>query len=86
LGVRLLDDDHRLTFYHLGFHLLLLVRLQIAGVLGLLAHALHSLHHVVLLREEGVAKVGRPLNIIGESLHDIRKRRHGLNTWVPGFL
>jgi hypothetical protein len=85
LGVRLLNDDHLFALHGLRFNFHLLVRFQIALFLGLLAHALHRVHDVALLREESVAQVGGPLNIIGEPLHNIGKRRHGLNTGIPGL-
>src|SRR6201993_820120 len=68
LWIRLLDHDHTLALDDLGFHLLLLGRFQIAGVLCLLAHALHGIHHVALLRQERVAEIGGPLNVVCESL------------------
>jgi hypothetical protein len=55
LRIGLFDYDHLLALDNFGFHLLLLVRLQIAVVLGFLAHALHGIHHIGLLRQESVA-------------------------------
>jgi len=68
LGIGLLDDDRALILDHLCLDLLLLVTAEVSLVLGFLAHALDGFHHVVLLRKEGVAKIGRPLNVIGEAL------------------
>ncbi len=39
----------------LGFYFLLLSRFQITGVLRLFAHALHGIHHIVLLGQKRVA-------------------------------
>ena len=55
LRIRLLDHDHTLVLDGLGFHLLLLSRLQIALILGFLAHALHGIHDVALLRQKRIA-------------------------------
>src|SRR5262249_12261145 len=48
LWIGLLDHDHTFVFDNFGFNLLLLGRFQIAFVLGLLAHALHGIHHFAL--------------------------------------
>jgi len=86
LRTRRLDDDYALVIDRFRLHLLLLGRLQIALVLGLLPHALHGRHHVTLLREEGIAQISRPLNIVGESFRDVRNSRKRLNAWVPRLL
>jgi hypothetical protein len=70
LWVGLLDHDHTLALDDFGFHLLLLGRFQIAVVLCLLAHSLDSIHDIALLRQERVAQVGGPLNVICETLYD----------------
>jgi hypothetical protein len=85
LGVRLLNDDYLFALHCLRFHFHLFVRLQIAFVLGFLAHSLDGVHHLALLRKERVAEVSRPLNIVGESLHDIWKPCHGLHARIPGL-
>jgi hypothetical protein len=54
LRVGLLDHNHTLLVDDLGLYLLLLCRLEIAVVLSFFSHALHSFHHVVLLREKRV--------------------------------
>jgi hypothetical protein len=33
---------------------------------------LHGIHHILLLRQECVAEIGGPLNVLGQPLHDIR--------------
>jgi hypothetical protein len=55
LGIGLLDHDYTLVLDGLGFHLLLFSRLQIALILGFLAHALHGIHDVALLRQKRIA-------------------------------
>jgi hypothetical protein len=64
LWISLFDHDHTLALDDFGFDLLLFGRFQIAVVLGLLAHALHGIHYIGLLRQECVTQVGRPLNVI----------------------
>jgi hypothetical protein len=63
LRVRLLNNDHLFVLNCLGFYFHLFVRLQ-ALILGLLAHALDRAHHIRLLRQESVAQVGCPLNVV----------------------
>ena len=70
----------------LRLHLLLLGRLEVARILRLPAHPLHGVHHVGLLREEGVAEIGRPLDVVGEPLHDVGKRGQALDARVPVLL
>jgi hypothetical protein len=47
-----------------GFNFHLLVGLQRAGALRFLSHTLDRIHNVALLREESVAQIGGPLNVI----------------------
>ena len=35
------------------------------------AHALNGSHHILLLGEEGVPEIGRPLDILGQALHHV---------------
>jgi hypothetical protein len=86
LRIRLFDDDRALAFDDLGFYLLLLVRFQIASPLGLLTHTLHSVHHIALLRQKGVAEVSRPLDIVSQALDQIGQGGQGLNAGVPRLL
>jgi hypothetical protein len=55
LWISLFDHDYIFALDDLGFDLLLLGGFQIAGVLCLLAHALHGIQHIALLGQEGVA-------------------------------
>jgi hypothetical protein len=50
LGIGLLDYNHLLALDRLGLDLHLLSRLQVALILRLRTHALHRIHHIVLLR------------------------------------
>jgi hypothetical protein len=86
LRIRLLDDDHALRFDDLCLHDLLFIRLQIALFLRLLAHPLHGIHYVLLLREERIAKIGGPLDVISQPLYHVGQARHRLNTRVPRLL
>jgi len=60
--------------------------LQIALVLGFFSHALHGIHHVLLLSQEGVAQIGGPLDVICKSFDDIGKTGHGLDARIPRLL
>ena len=86
LWVGLFDNDDALVLDDFGFHFLLLGRLQIAFVLGFLAHALHCIHYVTLLRQKGVAQVRSPLNVTRKALHYFGETCESLNTWVPWLL
>jgi hypothetical protein len=47
----------------------LLVGLQLAGVLGLCAHALDGVHHIALLSQEGISEIAQLLvNAAGSGL------------------
>ena len=59
-----LDHNHALVFYHSCINRLLLSSLQSALVLRLPAHALNGIHHLALLRQEGVAEIRSPLNVV----------------------
>jgi len=83
LRVGLFDHDYGLALNDLRFYLYLLIRFQIAFVLGLRAHALDSVHDIFLLREEGVAQIRSPLNIVGKTFHNIRQSGQRLNARVP---
>jgi len=86
LWIGLFDHDHGLAFDDLGFHLLLLVRFQVAFILSLLAHALHGIHHVALLRQERVAQIGGPLDVVCQALYHVGQTSQGLDAWIPRLL
>jgi hypothetical protein len=65
---------------------LLLSRFEIAFVLGLFAHALNGIHQIALLRQKRISQIGRPLEIIRKSLHNIWQAGHCLHARVPGLL
>ena len=82
--VRLLNDDDLLVAFHrLGFHRLLLARLQRACALGLGAHALDRSQNILLLIKEGVPQIGRPLDVGRQPLHHIGHSGQRLHTWIP---
>jgi hypothetical protein len=85
-GVGLLNYDNRLIFYNFGLDLHLLIGLEISRFFCFRAHALHGVHDVTLLREEGVTEVCGPLNVVSQELHHVGQSGHGLNTWVPRLL
>jgi hypothetical protein len=86
LWISLFDHDHTLALDDFGFHLLLLGRFQIAGVLGFLAHALHGIHHITLLCQERVAQIRGPLNIVSQTLYHFGQPGQCLNAGIPGLL
>jgi hypothetical protein len=49
-------------------------------------HALHGIHYIALLRQESVAQIGGPLNVVSETFHHVGKGSHGLNAWIPRLL
>jgi hypothetical protein len=91
---RHIDDFRIRLFYYndlfilnrLGLNIHLLIVLQRSSPLSLSSHALNRIHDVALLRQEGVAQIGGPLNVIGQEFDDIRQSRHRLDTWIPGLL
>src|SRR5580658_1528131 len=83
LWVGLLNDNYSLRLYYLRFHSLLLGGFQVSCIHGLLAHSLHRVHHVTLLREEGVTQVGGPLDAVNKLLHQVWERGHGLDAGIP---
>jgi hypothetical protein len=86
LRIRLFDDDRALVFDDLGLYFLLLTRLQIAGSLSLLTHALDCIHHVALLRQKGVAEISCPLDIVSQALDQIGHCGQSLDAWIPRLL
>ncbi len=69
----------------LGYHLLG-SRPQTSIRPCLRAHPLHRAHHIGLLSEERVPKVGRPADIVGQQVERIRKRDQRLDARVPILL
>ena len=65
-----LYHDHALVFNYSRFHCLLLGGVQSALVLCLPAHALNGIHQLALLRQEGIAEISSPLNVISQQFHD----------------
>jgi hypothetical protein len=83
LRIGLFNDNHTLLLYQSGFYGLLLCSFQGALVLGLTAHTLNSVHHITLLCQKGIAEVGRPLNIICQTIGNVRKSSERLNACIP---
>jgi hypothetical protein len=63
LGLRWLQHDDLLAFLHLGLDLHLLGALQVADVDRLLAQALHGAEYAGLVRDEGLAQFGGPVEL-----------------------
>src|SRR5271154_1697452 len=66
-------------------NILLRGALEVAGLLGLLAHHLHGVHHVLLLVVVSIAQGGRPGKILVHISKDGRKRGERLDAGIPGF-
>ena len=63
LRISLLDHDNGFVFHYLGLHFLLLGGFQRSFILCLLAHALHCIHDIALLRQERIAQICGPLDV-----------------------
>ena len=70
----------------LGLDRLLLAALQVARVLRLGSQTLHGVHDVLLLREEGVAQLLRPVELLVHHRQHVRKRDQRLHGRIPGLL
>jgi hypothetical protein len=44
---------------------------------------LNRSHNIGLLGQKCITQISGPLNVVGQTLHDIGQRRHGLNAWIP---
>jgi hypothetical protein len=86
LRIRLLDDDRAFAFDDLGLYFLLFTRLQIAGILSLLAHTLNRSHHIGLLRQKRIAEIRCPLNIVSQALDQVGQSSQSLDAWIPRLL
>ncbi|CAM3464607.1 hypothetical protein CUTA107171_27875 [Cupriavidus taiwanensis] len=65
--------------------LLLLVRLEIAGLLRARPQPLHRVEHFLLLADEGVAQLLRPVELVAHRLQHLRKRHQRLDADIPGL-
>jgi hypothetical protein len=64
LWTGLFDDDNLLTLDDLGFHFLLFGGFQIPCILSFLAHSLHGVHDVALLRKKSIPEICCPLDVV----------------------
>src|SRR5262245_2939252 len=89
LRIRRLDGDHlrtartARTARRLADDGLLRRRLEVAGVVRLGAQALCCVHQLVALRQERVAQVLRPFQIVRHAVQDVGEDREGFHAWVP---
>ena len=60
--------------------------LEIAGLLGAIAHDLDGLHYVLRLVVIGVAKIGGPLQVLRHLIEDLGKGSQGLDAGIPAAL
>jgi hypothetical protein len=86
LRIRLLNYDNGFVFHHLGLDLLLLGGFQISFFLCLLAHALHRIHDIALLRQESITQIRGPLDILREPIDQVGKGSQALYARVPVLL
>ena len=86
LGLRGFDDIDRLAVLCLGLDCLLLRRLEVAGRNGLGAQRLHRGHYVLLLREEGIAQLLHPVELVVHLLQHLRHRGQRFDRRIPGHL
>jgi hypothetical protein len=61
----------------------LLSGLQITFLLGLFPHSLNGIHYLALLRQKGIAQLGRPLNFVAEQFYDRWHSCKSLDARVP---
>ncbi len=83
LRIRRLDHDVGLRPFLLHLDLLLLVALQISGGLGLPAQVLHGVHHLRLLREERVAQLLRPGEVLVHPVQHLGEGGQRFDALVP---
>jgi hypothetical protein len=60
--------------------------LKIARLLGSLAHYLYGIHYILLLVVIGIAKRGRPAEVLVHISKDRWKCGERFYAWVPGLL
>ena len=86
VGIRRLDLDVRLPAVVRRDHILLRRRLQLAGLLGLLPHPLYRVHHVLLLGQKSIAQIGRPGDVVIQTLQHIGENHQRLHARIPVLL
>jgi hypothetical protein len=85
LRTSLFDYDDGFAFNDLGFDLLLLGCFQRPLIVSFLAHTLNGVHNIALLRQEGVAEISRPLDVISQPLYHGGQSGQGLDARIPGL-
>ena len=81
VGLGRLDDD-RLPLRH---HVLLGRGLQVTGLLRLAPQTLDRFNHIALLRQEGVADLLRPVELVAHHVEHVGKPDQGLHARIPGL-
>ena len=81
-----LNHDRALSILILCGHVLLRRGPEPPVLLRAHAHALHRRHHIVLLREKGIAEIGGPLHVLSQRRQHIGKRDQRLHARVPVLL
>ncbi|CUJ75795.1 Uncharacterised protein [Achromobacter sp. 2789STDY5608621] len=85
LRIGRLDHHHGLAARIGSRDLLLRRAVQVACLARLRPQPLDRVHHVVRLRQEGVAQRPDPLRLAAHHVHDGRKRDQGFDARVPGL-
>jgi hypothetical protein len=67
-------------------HLLLWVRLEIAGSISFMPQSLNGCRYIFLLIHEGFAQLCCPVRLLNHHVEDLRKRRERLHAFVPRLL
>ena len=57
---------------------------QVARFVGAFAQGLDGVHHLLLLREEGVTQTARPVQVLVHAVEDLGESEHGLHAGIPG--
>ena len=86
LWVCLLNNHNGLALDNLRLYLHLLTGFQVPRIFCFCPHALDRIHHVGLLRQKRVSQICRPLDVICQTLDEIRNWSHGLDAGVPRLL
>ena len=64
-------------------HLAARIGVQFVGITGFTAQALHGIHHVGLLRQEGITQLGEPIEVAIHHFQNLRKSRQRFDARIP---
>src|SRR5580704_2610630 len=80
------DLNRRLSVFRGRADVFLRAGGQLSGLLGFCAHSLDCIHYILLLREKSVAEIGRPGNVVIQTLEHVGKHDQRLHARVPILL